>query len=110
MGPRKQGLVLQLSSFAMQEFCTRMSDLTSKPYSRMVEEKHLTNWAANCFLAFRTLANLSWRPSGLFWSCSAWCAMRSLVEVGTSRGGRRYFFSAIRSEEHTSELQSLRQL
>src|SRR5882724_12369943 len=27
----------------------------------MVKEKHLTNWAADCFLAFKTLANMSWR-------------------------------------------------
>jgi len=36
------------------------------------------------------LADISQRSSGLFWSCWAQCAMRSLVEVGTLRGGRRY--------------------
>src|SRR5882724_755445 len=97
MGPRKRGLVLQLSSFSMRELHTRTSDPTSKSYSWMVDEKRLTNWAADCFLAFRTLADISRRSSGLFWSCWAWCAMRSSVEAGTSRGGRRYVASAMSS-------------
>src|SRR5882724_7237336 len=102
MGPRKQGLVLQLSSFLMWELCTRMSDLTSKSYSWIVDKKCLTNWEANCFLAFRTLADISWRSSGLFWNCWEWCTMRSSVEVGTLRGGRRYVASAMSSGRTTS--------
>src|SRR5882672_4839758 len=61
----------------------------------MVEEKRLTNSAADCFLAFKTLADISRRSSGHFCNCWARCAMRSSVEDGTSGGGRRYVASAM---------------
>src|SRR5882724_4891787 len=41
----------------------------------------------------RHLTKILWS----FWSCWAWCAMRSSVEVGTSRGGRRYVASTMSS-------------
>src|SRR5467141_1408290 len=57
--------------------------------------EHLMNSAADCFLAFKTLADISRRSSGCFCNCWARCTMRSSVKDGTSRGGRRYVASAM---------------
>jgi len=81
MGPRNWGFVLWLNSFLIWELWKRTREPTRKSCSWMVVEKCLTNLVADCFLAFKTLAEISRRSSGSFCSCWALYCITPALDV-----------------------------